>query len=180
MLMLAIGGGLIGCRKEKKDKQGDMGHGVVTTVEVYLVQGSDTVKGRYKDPDGVGGRPPSVDTLRPKVNTFYRYSLRVLNESGNPVQDLTQTIIEQQKNTHRFFLLPIPEDTMFLKVEGEDRDDYNRLVSSRGTWRQGTTIPPEGGIRIILRHYLDPSDKEGGLDRGTSDIDVKIPIRPRL
>ncbi|MCX7605998.1 MAG: hypothetical protein N2170_01865 [Bacteroidia bacterium] len=166
---------LWGCKKEKKDGASDIGHGRVTTVEIYLVQGQDTVKGRYKDPDGPGGRLPTVDTLRPAAGSVYSYVVRVLNESGNPVEDLTAVIFEQQKNTHRLFLLPVP-DSLAL-IEPTDADDLGRPVGGRGRWMQGPVAFSSGTVRILLRHYLNPTDKNFGLERGSSDIDVFLPVR---
>jgi hypothetical protein len=166
---------LIACKREKKDAADDIGHGVVTTVEILLIQGGDTVRGRYKDPDGPGGRLPTIDTLRPSAAQTYDYFLRVLNESGNPVEDLTTLITEQQKNTHRFFFLPDPDS--LATITPTDRDDLGRPVGGRGSWRQGPDTLSNGTVRIILRHYLNPQDKDFGLERGSTDIDVTLPIK---
>ncbi|GIV22752.1 MAG: hypothetical protein N3A68_06805 [Bacteroidia bacterium] len=172
-----IGVGLfLGCKKEKHDASADSGHDVVTTVELYLVQGSDTVKGRYKDPDGPGGRLPTIDTLRPRGGQGYRYFVRLLNESGNPIEDLTAVITQEQKNTHRLFLLPEP-DSIFAFIQPTDSDDMGRPIGAQGTWQQGPDTLREGAVRILLRHYLNPTDKNYGLERGSTDLDVRLPIR---
>ena len=105
-----------------------MGHATVTTVEVILVQGSDTVRGRYKDPDGPGGRPATIDTLRPKANTTYTYTLRVLDESGNPPQDLSSIIFNDQKNTHRMYFFPDPEALASIEPQDVDAVSYTHLT----------------------------------------------------
>ncbi len=168
----------IGCKREKKDAEADTGHGAVTTVEVLLVQGSDSVRGRYKDPDGPGGRPPTIDTLHPRPGVLYTYRLRVLNESGNPVEDLTAVITQEEKNTHRFFLLPQPDS--LAQITPTDSDDFGRPVGAQGTWKQGPDTLPTGTVRIVLKHYLNPSDKNFGLERGGTDLDVSLPVQIRL
>ncbi|MCS7189638.1 MAG: hypothetical protein NZ933_07535 [Bacteroidia bacterium] len=166
----------LACKREKRDGHSDMGHAGVTTIEVYLVEGRDTIKGRYKDPDGPGGRLPSVDTLKPSPDRTYNYFVRVLNESGNPISDLTGIIFEQQKNTHRLFLLPNPET--LATIEPTDSDDLGRPVGGKGTWRQSTATLHQGSVRLILRHYLNPNDKNYGLERGSTDLDVSLPVKP--
>lgn len=166
---------LAACKKEKKDADSDLGHGAVTTIEVLLVQGQDTVRGRYKDPDGPGGRPASIDTLHPTAGADYTFTIRLLDESGNPPKDLTAVIFEQQKNTHRLFALPDPP--ALAEIEATDMDDLGRPVGGRGTWRQGPDSLHTGIVRFLLRHYLSPRDKESGLERGSTDLDVKLPVR---
>lgn len=168
---------LTACKKEKKDADSDLGHASVTTIEVLLVKDGDTIRGRYKDPDGPGGRPPTIDTLRPSASTQYTYLVRLYNESGNPVQDLTAVIFEQQKNTHRLFVLPEPPN--LAEVEATDLDDLGRPIGGRGTWRQAPDTLRSGTVRFLLRHYLNPSDKNesSGLERGSTDLDVSLPVR---
>lgn len=163
------------CKREKKDATEDIGHALVTTVEVWLIKGADTIRGRYKDPDGPGGRPPAVDTLRPQANEAYTYILRILDESGNPTKDLTDIIFSQQKNTHRMFFFPTPEELATIQIG--DVDDFGRPVGGRGTWRQGIDTIREGTVRFLLRHYLTPTDKDFGLERGSTDLDVRLPVR---
>lgn len=165
---------LAACKKEKKDADSDLGHAAVTTIEVLLVKDQDTVRGRYKDPDGPGGRPPTIDTLRPTANASYTYLIRLYDESGNPVKDLTPVIFEQQKNTHRLFTLPEP--LTLAEIEATDSDDLGRPIGGRGTWRQGPQDQSSGKVRFLLRHYLNPNDKNFGLERGSTDLDVSLPL----
>jgi len=164
-----------GCKKEKKDADSDLGHGGVTTIEIVLVQGTDTIRGRYKDPDGPGGRLPTIDTLRPLGGQTYVYFIRLLNEGGNPVQDLTSTIFEAQKNTHQLFILPEP-DTLFAKATPMDADDLGRPVGGRGLYEQRQGGGASGALHFVLRHYLNPTDKNYGLERGSTDLDVRLPV----
>ncbi|MCS7297921.1 MAG: hypothetical protein RMK19_05575 [Bacteroidia bacterium] len=165
------------CRREKKDADEDLGHAAVTTVEVVLIQGTDTLRCRYKDPDGPGGRPPAVDTLRPAPNEEYTYFVRVLDESGMPTQDLTEVIFTQQKNTHRLFFFPEPAE--LASIEPTDTDDLGRPVGGRGIWRQGSPLISEGAVRLVLRHYLNSGEKNFGLERGSTDLDANLPVRIR-
>lgn len=164
-----------GCKREKKDASDDLGHAPVTTIEVLLFAGNDTVRGRYKDPDGPGGRPATIDTLRPVAGITYTYTLRVLDESGNPPQDLTDVVFVQQKNTHRMFFFPDPE--ALATITPGDVDDLGRPVGGRGTWQQGGDTIPEGTVRFLLRHYMNTADKNLGLERGSTDLDVTLPVR---
>ncbi|MCX7652230.1 MAG: hypothetical protein N2200_05120 [Bacteroidia bacterium] len=168
---------LMTCKREKKDGNDELGHALVTTIEVTLIQNRDTIRGRYKDPDGPGGRRPTIDTLRPKAESTYTYILQILDESGNPTQNLTDIIFAQQKNTHRMYFFPEP-DTL-ASIQPTDADDFGRPVGGKGIWRQGPASVPEGTVRFVLRHYLNSGEKEFGLERGSTDIDIKLPIRIR-
>lgn len=174
IVVLLVG---LGCKREQRDAAADLGHAPVTTVEVLLLSGNDTVRGRYKDPDGPGGRPPTIDTLRPWAGVTYAYILRILDESGNPPQDLTDVIFVQQKNTHRMFFFPQPEE--LVTITPGDIDDLGRPVGGRGTWQQGGDTIPAGSVRFLLRHYMSAADKEFGLERGSTDLDVTLPIHIR-
>lgn len=165
----------IACKREKKDGSEDVGHPPVSTIEVRLIQGGDTIRGRYKDPDGPGGRPATIDTLRPRAGETYTYLLRILDETGNPTHDLSELIFGQQKNTHRMYFFPDPEN--LATIEPSDVDDLGRPVGGRGTWRQGPASVSEGSVRFLLRHYINPSDKNFGLERGSTDLDVSLPVR---
>ncbi|MCS7162057.1 MAG: hypothetical protein NZ958_01840 [Bacteroidia bacterium] len=166
---------MVGCMRERRDGDETVGHGTVTTLELGLVKGNDTIWGRYKDPDGYGGRPPSVDTLRPDPNTEYSYFIRLRNESGNPPEDLTQAIIEGQKDYHRFFFLLEPET--LAQVTPQDQDSRGKPIGAKGKWVQGPSSILSGRARILLRHYLSAADKDYGLERGSTDIDATIPVK---
>lgn len=175
-----IAGGILmvsACKREKKDADSDIGHAAVTTIEVLLTSPTDTVRGRYKDPDGPGGRLPTIDTLHPRPSFTYSYALRVLDESGNPTKDLTEIVFVQQKNTHRMFFFAEPDS--LAVIEPTDSDELGRPVGRVGVWRQGAPAYPQGTVRMVLRHYMNPSDKNFGLERGSTDIDIRFPVHIR-
>lgn len=168
---------ILSCKREKKDASDELGHSFVTTLEVRLILRGDTIYGRYKDPDGPGGRPATVDTLRPNADSTYTFILRVLDESGNPIKDITDIIFTQQKNTHRMFFFTEP--TQLASIQPTDTDDLGRPVGGKGIWTQGPASVSSGKVRFILRHYSTPGDKTYGLERGSTDLDVELPIRIR-
>lgn len=174
-LLALLGIGLfVACKKEKKENGSQDEHDAVTTVEIWLIQGADTIRGRYKDPDGPGGRLPVIDTLRPAAGQRYTYAVRLLNESVNPSEDLTAVIFEQEKNTHMFFLFLEPDTTYAAILSVDDRDDLGRPVGGRGTYEQRRS--GLGSLHCVLKHYLNPADKNRALEAGSTDIDIRLPV----
>ncbi len=173
---LAVFASLLGlsCKREKADSTADQGHSSVTTVEIWLIHDTDTLKGRYKDPDGPGGRLPTIDTLRPIAGQRYAYAVRLLNEGINPPEDLTAVVFEQEKNNHAFFIFPEPDTTYGAILSVDDQDDLGRPVGGRGTYEQRQS--GRGTLHCVLKHYLNSTDKNRGLEAGSTDIDIRLPV----
>jgi len=50
---------------------------------------------------------------------------------------------------------------------------------SRGlgdVYKRQQRMGARGSLHFILRHYLSPADKSFGLERGSTDIDVRLPV----
>lgn len=163
------------CKKKKEDSQDDSHmHDAVTTIRLELIHMGDTLVAFYRDPDGPGGRPSEFDTLRPKAGTDYQMQIKLLDESKNPIQDLTEEIFEEEKDNHRLFIHARPDSLAELTVE--DVDSRNRPVGGHWMYKASSTVLI-GELHFVLRHYLNADDKDRGIEAGSTDLDAEIPVK---
>ncbi len=143
---------------------------LITTVKVEL---TDTLSGQklnyfFRDLDGEGGNAPSQwDTIKLSDSSFYKVSIKFLNESNqNAVQDITQEILAEQAN----HIVCITPQTLNAIIAITDSDGTYKLGLA-STWK--TTTASTGNITIILKHQ--PGIKNGSCDPGETDVQVAFP-----
>ena len=150
---------------------------LITTLAVHLhsVDGTQHLHMSFRDLDGEGGNAPVIDLDTLTANTVYEVELEVLNESVNPVIDITEEV-QQEGELHQFFYQISGAD---LIVAYADQDVNGRPIGIHSTWTTGNVS--SGSIRITLRHELD-KDAAGVSDGnitnagGDTDIEVDLPI----
>jgi hypothetical protein len=143
---------------------------LITTVKVEF---TDTLSGQklnyfFRDLDGEGGNAPSQwDTIKLSDSSFYRVSIKFLNESNsNAVQDITQEILAEQAN-HIVCLTPQGVNSIIT------------VTDTDGTYKLGlastckTGAASIGNITITLKHQ--PGIKNGSCDPGETDVQVAFP-----
>ncbi len=143
---------------------------LITTVKVEL---TDTLSGQklnyfFRDLDGEGGNAPSQwDTIKLSDSSFYKVSIKFLNESNsNAVQDITQEILAEQAN-HIVCLTPQGVNSTIT------------VTDTDGTYKLGlastlkTGAASIGNITITLKHQ--PGIKNGSCDPGETDVQVAFP-----
>ena len=87
----------------KKDAQEPNSEEVITTLKINFVPvgGGNSVSFQYDDPDGPGGNAPTKDDITLAPNKTYTVTLQLLNKTTNPVEDITEEIVEEA-DAHRF------------------------------------------------------------------------------
>lgn len=106
---------------------------VITSVKLELVpnagapKGVNRVEATYRDLDGDGGNPPTVETLTLAPNVTYSAKLTFLDESKTPAKDIT-TEIREEADDHQIFYdkLPTKDDKTLgenLVVSDLDKDN---------------------------------------------------------
>lgn len=150
---------------------------LITTLAVHLhsVDGTQHLHMSFRDLDGEGGNAPVIDLDTLTANTVYEVELEVLNESVNPVIDITEEV-QQEGELHQFFYQISGAD---LIVAYADQDVNGRPIGIFSTWTTGNVS--SGSIRITLRHELDKSAagvSDGNITNagGDTDIEVDLPI----
>ncbi len=141
----------------------------ITTVKIEL---TDTLTGQklnfyFRDLDGEGGKTPSQwDTIKLSDSSYYKVSLKFMNESNpNAVQNIT-AVIEQKKTDHIICLIPVGIITTITRTDTDGT--YPLGVTS--TWKTGAAS--SGDITITLKHQ--PGLKNGGCSPGETDAEVKF------
>lgn len=144
---------------------------LITSVELALT-GPDSAEVisvyRYADLDGDGGNPPNIDTIRFQQGTSYQVSIRFLNETTNPVTDITPEI----KNEAMDHLVCFTSSITNVSFEKTDTDGVYPLGLA-STWTH-SGIAENGTLTITLMHQ--PDIKNGSCEIGETDVQIMFPM----
>jgi hypothetical protein len=145
----------------------------------FSKENPDSVFGiKWRDLDGFGGLDPIVEVLNLKQNQHYQMSLILLNEFVNPVDTISNEIINEAA-VHQFFYYPDSILEKHLAIQVVDTDDNGKplgLVTSLSVnpFKAGDTAI-EGNLKIMLSHYdgIPKTEKPSP----ESDMEIIIPVR---
>lgn len=153
---------------------------LITTVTLTLTENgtSNTVTATFRDLDGDGGAAPTIGTLTLKAGSTYTGSIKLLDESKNPPEDITAEV-EEEADAHQFFYTPQGELAGRLTVTITDKDGKNLPLGLAFTAAVSAGPAVAGSaansLNIVLSHFdevvkngVDPSDE--------SDVDINIPV----
>ena len=162
------------CTKKDVDEE-NHDNELITTLQLQFtpVGGGTTKTFTWKDLDGDGGNAPVIDLIELPVNTTYTFAVKVLDESKNPVEDITEEIVADADN-HRFYY--VPGEGADIKITNLNKDANNVTLGSTGQWQTSTAV--NKNVRIVLRHYSRGGKQEADLindSKSSSDIDVTFP-----
>lgn len=145
---------------------------LITTLQVILNDSTGTIPTdtfTFRDLDGPGGQEPQVfDSIALKQSQTYFCSIRVLNESVSPSEDITQEIQDEAQD--HLFCFNHPNGNM--KVVLTDSDG-NYPIGLQSTWY--TYAADHSSIQISLKHQ--PGIKDGTCSPGETDIEIQFPLR---
>lgn len=142
---------------------------VITTVELTLTDGTETLTATWRDLDGEGPGDPVITPPAPlAAGTTYDLQLTFLNETESPAEDVTEEIQEEAEE-HQVLMIPSSD---FLTATPTDvESDY--VANSVGddlpvglTWSVQTDAAGTGTLRVVLKH-LPPV---GGTPQKTADV----------
>ncbi len=161
---------LSSCKKEN-DPEPDENE-LITTVQLTLTANGSSKVYTWKDVDGEGGQAPVIDSIVLAKNQAYTYSVRFLDESKSPVEDVTEEI---RKESDEHLVVMTPSPTGSLTVTTTDKDRNNRPIGLVGEIKTSATAV-KGKLKVQLRHQ--PGVKDGspipGDDDANVDFDVEI------
>ncbi len=162
---------LSSCKKDNTDPEPDENE-LITTIELTLRAGSETAKVfTWKDTDGDGGNAPVITPISLDKGKTYTYSLRFLDESKSPVEDITAEI-QEKKDEHLVVFTPTPASLLTVTVT--DKDSKNRNVGLAGTM-QTQAAAGTGKLKIQLRHQPNGT-KDGTATPGSDDANVDFDV----
>lgn len=168
---------LSSCQKEEKIEIDEIKNEFITTVKLKLVSGTDTLTAIWKDLTPSDANPPdtSLARLTLKTNTTYTGEVELLDETANPVFDVTEKI-KERANIHLFGYLPDANLTPALNVSITDFDTNTPALPVGLTFNLSTNTTTTNGImRVVLKHQ--PNLKNGTLNPGSIDVDVNFRVQ---
>jgi hypothetical protein len=147
---------------------------LITTVILSLTDSvsSSVVTAQYRDLDGAGGNPPTIDSLHLSPDRVYIGTIGVLDETKTPPDTVT-TEIEEEANHHQFFY--DFHDGLETRVT-ITRTDFDTNVPPLPVglqFRVATTagVAAVGHLHIVLSHY---EGTKTAAPSSESDIDIEV------
>lgn len=147
---------------------------LITTVEIQLSDSNhiplDTVS--FNDPDGDGGIPPSIDTLKLGKGQKYFVKLNFLDKS-NPadIKDITAEI-KAEGDEHLICFDPM--NISGLNIIRTDSDGTYELGIESSWTVDANANSNNGKLRLSLKHQ--PGVKDGTCAPGTTDVEIDFPV----
>lgn len=165
---------LNGC--SKNDPQPINEDELITTVTTTLKNGSNTISLVYKDLDGNGPYEPIVNVSGSlTATTSYTGTVTFLNETTNPVGNITEEILTEGVDHQLFFQAPSAIGTFAY----DDQDANGKPIGLQFTLTTGAATT--GNLTITLRHQ--PNKSAAGVSTGditnaggATDAVVSYPI----
>jgi hypothetical protein len=93
--------------------------------------------------------------------------MELLDESKNPVESITEEIIEEADD-HLFVYKPNPSSLVNIQIT--DKDSKNLPLGVLSTWR--TNSVGRGAVTVVLKHQ--PGVKNGTEAPGDTDVEVEF------
>lgn len=135
---------------------------LITTVILTFqpVGAGSPVEYRFTDLDGDGGAAPEISVQGNLLNfQDYNLSIRFLNESVNPFEEITEEI-NIENTAHQVFF--IVESSLDLNISYNDTDLNGKPLGLANQVRTGGSS--NGRLTVVLRHDLNKN--AGGVEQG--------------
>jgi hypothetical protein len=154
---------------------------IITTLIYTLTPkgGGNEITFKFNDPDGDGGKIPTITGAVLEKDKLYVGKITLLNEIKNPVTNITDEVNSEALD-HQFFYAWTADMQNSLALAYTDEDSGKNPI---GISTELTTkaIPAKGIFRITLRHM--PNKGADGVKTGIitnaggeADIEVEFPI----
>lgn len=145
----------------------------ITFQKIGVVE--EPVSYTWKDLDGSGSGSPVVDNIVLDANSEYEFTLTLLDESGNPAEDITAEI-KSEDEEHQFFFSSTVDGVV---TSYGDTDSNGKPVGLENTIVTDQT--GAGTFRVILIHEPDKtaagvSDGDPANAGGETDVDTSFPL----
>jgi hypothetical protein len=147
---------------------------LITTVRWIAYSGTTPIDTAFfRDLDGDGGNAPVIQGIVLDADSAYVMKVEILDESKNPVVDVTEEI-EEEADEHQFFYTF--ENLGASSYTYTDADSRGVPIGLEGTLITGAVST--GNVTIILKHQPDlkPASGNGDVSLGETDIEVEIPV----
>jgi hypothetical protein len=163
---LLLGVSLSACKKDDPAPVQDSEF--ISTMRLTFTEGSNKLVYNIKDLDGDGGKAPVADVIKLAPNKTYSLTTEFLDETKNPVENLT-TEIEKESAEH---LIIFVSSTNLLTISRLDKDSRNFEIGLKASAK--TTTAANGTLKVTLRHQPEVGGKpvkNGTATPGTTDFE---------
>jgi hypothetical protein len=171
-LVLSISVFISSCKKDSVEAADE--NELITTVKLNFTANGSTQTFVYSDPDGDGGKAPTIDNINLKANTTYTMIIEILDESKTPISNITNEI-STKKDEHLFVYTP--SSANLLTYSYGDKDSRNLNVGLTGSVKTGAMAT--GKLKVQLRHQPpingNPT-KDGTVTPGSDDINLDFGV----
>lgn len=168
----------------KEDNPSDPGDGneqeLITKVILTLTENgtSNVATATFNDPDGSGGAAPTIGTLTLKAGSTYTGKIELLDESKNPVEDITEEV-KEEADAHQFFYTAQGALAGRVTVTITDKDSKNLPVGLEFTVAVSAGAAVTGSaansLNVALSHF-DGTTKNGTSRSSETDVDINFPV----
>jgi hypothetical protein len=164
--------GLSSCSKDEAPLPDVRENELITSVRLKFVNQantSDVKLATWKDLDGDGGTPPTIDRIALSPNAAYTMTVdAILNETSAKTDDVTAEIIKEATD-HLFVYKPTGVN-LTIAITDKDAKGLPFGLQSNATTGAAST----GSLRVVLRHQT--GTKDGTETPGSTDIDTTFPV----
>ena len=145
---------------------------VITTLNYTLTNGNDIITLTFEDLDGEGGSDGTYTISGPlSANTTYTGTLKLLNATESPAEDITEEIKEED-DEHEFFYTSTVTGLAIKKTDVDGNGNPVGLETSVISGAAGS-----GSISIVLKHEATkPNDGSSESAGGSTDIEVTFNV----
>ena len=162
----------VGCKKDPVASPND--EELITTLRITLTEKISQTQSvfEFKDLDGEGGQAPSrFDTIVLDKGSEYTSTLELLNESADPIDNITAEILEEGED-HEIFLSATNSLVTFSDLS---KDINNLPLGLSSTWAT-SGINGNGTLTITLKHK--PGTKASGdlVTKGDTDVSIDFTL----
>jgi hypothetical protein len=162
-----------GCSDEHLHPHDD--NELITTVKLSFKSSTGAIKSyfwRDKQGDGV---MDSVDPIVLDKNATYELTISLLDETKNPVFDISKEI-EEEADVHLFVFKSTPAGLVNVTIKDLDKKGLPVGLLSQV---KSQTTPGNGNFNVILKHQPPVNGKavkNGSESIGSTDVDVSFPL----
>lgn len=158
------------CKKDDEPVPDEDNEQITTVTYVLTPTGGGTpATVTWRDTDGTGGNAPTIGTLNLQPNTTYTGAIALLDETKNPVANITDEV-RAESDEHLLVYTPTP--VALLAITRTDRDARNLEIGL--ATRLVTNAAGVGSLKVALRHQ--PGTKDGSPTPGDTDVEVTFPV----
>ena len=170
---------------QEEDDHGPGEEELITTLEITLTPSGGGVPYtvRFRDLDGEGGNAPVVAPIELDAGTDYDGTVRVLNETESPPENITEEV-EEEAEAHQFFYQTLDGFSPASVTYADMESDYGTNTGADHPVGIAFTLSvpanaQNGLLRVTLSHY-DEAPKDGVTPSDETDIDVifQVYVRP--